>query len=285
MAYSFLITWREGLEAGLIIAIVLAYLTRIGERERRRAVWLGALGALALSVALGGALEATATTLSGRALEAFEGSAMLLAVAILTWMLFWMRQQAATVGVHLRRQVEAALQRGSTFALAALAFTAVGREGLETALFLFAGSGREDPLTYWMGALLGLGAAAALAVVFYAGSAKLPLSAFFNVTGVVLIVLAAGLLVNGLKELHEVGAVPDLGPHVWDTYDILPDNSELGRVASTLLGYDSSPYLGLVVAYVGYLVPALGFFLLGRRGAKAPASRAAARSSATEAAS
>ena len=91
----------------------------------------------------------------------------------------------------------------------------------------------------------------------------------FNVTGVLLIVLAAGLLVNGLKELHEAGAVPDLGPHVWDTYDLLPDNSELGRVAATFLGYDSSPYAGLVIAYVGYLAPALGFFLLGRRSARA----------------
>jgi high-affinity iron transporter len=285
MAYSFLITWREGLEAGLIVAIALAYLTRIGEQRRRRAVWLGALAALALSVALGGALEATAMTLSGRALEAFEGSAMLLAVAILTWMLFWMRQQAATVGAHLRRQVEAALQRGSTFALAALAFTAVGREGLETVLFLFAGSGREDPLAYWLGALAGLGVAAGLAAVFYAGSARLPLAAFFNVTGVLLIVLAAGLLVNGLKELHEVGAVPDLGPHVWDTYELLPDNSELGRVAATLLGYDSSPYLGLVIAYLGYLVPALGFFVLGRGRAKVPAARSADRAPAGEVAS
>ncbi|HXF51488.1 MAG TPA: FTR1 family protein [Dehalococcoidia bacterium] len=285
MAYSFLVTWREGLEAGLIIAIVLAYLTRIGEASRRRAVWLGALAALALSVALGGALEATATTLSGRALEAFEGSAMLLAVGILTWMLFWMRQQAAHVGAHLRRQVDLALQRGSTLALAALAFTAVGREGLETALFLFAGSGREDALAYWLGALAGLAFAAALAAVFYAGSARLPLAAFFNVTGVVLIVLAAGLLVNGLKELYEVGAVPDLGPHVWDTYELLPDNSQLGRVASTLLGYDSSPYLGLVIAYLAYLVPALAFFVLGRDRTAAARRSAADRAAVREATS
>lgn len=285
MAYSFVITWREGLEAGLIIAIVLAYLGRIGETGRRWYVWLGAGAALALSVALGGALEATATTLSGRALEAFEGSAMLLAVGILTWMLFWMRQQATHVGARLRRQVDLALQRGSTLALAALAFTAVGREGLETALFLFAGSGREDAAAYWLGALAGLGFAAALAAAFYAGSARLPLAAFFNVTGVLLIVLAAGLLVNGLKELHEVGAVPDLGPHVWDTYELLPDNSQLGRVASTLLGYDSSPYLGLVIAYFAYLVPALAFFVLGRDGAVTPQRGGTDRAAVREAAS
>lgn len=284
MAYSFLITWREGLEAGLIIAIVLAYLGRVGEAGRRRYVWFGAVAALALSVALGAALEATATTLSGRALEAFEGSAMLLAVVILTWMIHWMRRQAATLGSSLRRQVDVALRGGSTLALAVLAFTAVGREGLETALFLFAGSGREDALAYWLGALGGLGFAAALAALFYAGSGRLRLGIFFNVTGVLLIVLAAGLLVNGLKELHEVGAVPDLGPHVWDTYELLPDNSQAGRLAATLLGYDSSPYLGLVVAYVAYLMTALGLFFAGRGGAPQP-SPAAGAARAREAAS
>lgn len=284
MAYSFLITWREGLEAGLIIAIVLAYLGRVGEAGRRRYVWFGAVAALALSVALGAALEATATTLSGRALEAFEGSAMLLAVVILTWMIHWMRRQATTLGSSLRRQVDAALRGGSTLALAVLAFTAVGREGLETALFLFAGSGREDALAYWLGALGGLGFAAALAALFYAGSGRLRLAIFFNVTGALLVVLAAGLLVNGLKELHEVGAVPDLGPHVWDTYELLPDNSQAGRLAATLLGYDSSPYLGLVVAYVAYLTTAFGLFFAGRGGAP-QSSPAAGAAPAREAAS
>lgn len=279
MAYSLLVTWREGLEAGLIIAIVLSYLARIDQRRYWLHIWLGAASAFGGSLAVGLVLEATATSLSGTALEAFEGSAMLLAVLVLTSMIFWMKRQAASIGAHLRQRVELALRSGSALALALLAFTAVGREGLETVLFLFAGSSTaQSGLLFWVGAGVGLALAAALAWLFYLGAARVPLRAFFNVTGVLLIILAAGLLVNGLKDLHEVRVIPSLGPHVWDTYDIIADNSSLGRFLSTILGYDSSPYLGLVVAYVAYLVLTLAFFSLGRgQGAAAPARPALAR--------
>jgi high-affinity iron transporter len=190
---------------------------------------------------------------------------MLFAVAVLTGMIFWMKRQAATIGRELRARVDAALRTGSAFALGLLAFTAVGREGLETVLFLFAGSGAADHASlYWLGAGAGLAIAAAIAYVVYAGSARLPLTAFFNISGALLMVLAAGLLVNGLKELHEIGAVPNLGPRLWDTYHVIADNSDFGRFLSTIFGYDSSPFLGLVIAYGAYLVPTLAFFLLGR---------------------
>jgi high-affinity iron transporter len=277
MAYSLLITSREGLEAGLILAIVLSYLARTDQRRHWRPVWLGAAAAFVASLALGGALELTATSLSGAALEAFEGSAMLFAVAVLTGMVFWMKRQAATIGNHLRARVDAALRTGSALALGLLSFTAVGREGLETVLFLFAGSGAaDDTFAYWLGAGAGLAIAAAIAYVVYAGSARLPLAAFFNITGTLLMVLAAGLLMNGLKELHEMGAVPNLGPRLWDTYHVIADNSDFGRFLSTIFGYDSSPFLGLVIAYAAYLVPTLAFFLLGRerlaRAVTAPAA-------------
>jgi high-affinity iron transporter len=266
MAYSLLITSREGLEAGLILAIVLSYLARTDQRMHWRPVWLGSAAAFLGSLALGGILELTATSLSGAALAAFEGSAMLFAAAVLTGMIFWMKRQAATIGRELRARVDAALRTGSALALGLLAFTAVGREGLETVLFLFAGSNTaDDAFIYWLGAGAGLAIAAAIAYVVYAGSARLPLAAFFNITGALLVVLAAGLLVNGLKELHEMGAVPNLGPRLWDSYHVVADNSDFGRFLSTIFGYDSSPFLGLVVAYAAYLVPTLAFFLLGRR--------------------
>ena len=177
MAYSLLITSREGLEAGLILAIVLSYLARTDQRQHWRPVWLGAAAAFAASLALGGILELTATSLSGAALEAFEGSAMLFAVAVLTAMIFWMKRQAATIGRELRARVDAALREGSASALGLLAFTAVGREGLETVLFLFAGSGSaDDAFFYWLGAGAGLAIAAAIAYMVYAGSARLPLA-------------------------------------------------------------------------------------------------------------
>ena len=274
MAYSLLITAREGLEAGLILAIVLSYLARTEQRQHWRPVWLGAAATFLGSLALGGILELTATSLSGAALAAFEGSAMLFAVAVLTGMIFWMKRQAATIGRELRAKVDAALRGGSAFALGLLAFTAVGREGLETVLFLFAGSNTaDDAFVYWLGAGAGLAVAAAIAYVVYAGSARLPLATFFNVTGALLVVLAAGLLVNGLKELHEMGAVPNLGPRLWDTYHLIADNSDFGRFLGTIFGYDSSPFLGLVVAYGAYLVPTLAFFLLGRERLAQAASR------------
>jgi high-affinity iron transporter len=274
MLYSLLITSREGLEAGLIIAIVLSYLSRMDQRRYWRPVWWGVGLAFFGSVAAGVILEATANELSGATLDAMEGSAMFLAVVVLTTMIFWMRRQAATIGRHLRAQVDVAISTGSALALTLLAFTAVGREGLETVLFLFAGSSSADSaLFYWLGTGVGLGIAAALSYVVYTGGSRLPLGAFFNITGLVLIVLAAGLLVNGLKELHEVRWVPNLGPHLWDTYEIIPDNSDLGRFLSTIFGYDSSPYLGLVVAHLAYLVSVLAFFVLGRERLAAPARK------------
>ncbi len=265
MVYSLLITSREGLEAGLILAITFSYLARIEQKRYWPHIWMGAGLAFGASLAAGIALEATATNLSGTAQEAMEGGAMLLAVVVLTAMIFWMKRQAASIGAHLRQQVDMALRSGSALALAALAFTAVGREGLETVLFLFAGSPTTDSGSlYWTGAGAGLAIAAVLSYVVYASAARLPLGTFFNITGIVLIVLAAGLLVNGLKELHEIGVISTLGPHLWDTYYIIADNSELGRFLGTIFGYDSSPYLGLVVAYLSYLVLALAFFTLGR---------------------
>lgn len=270
MTYSLLVTWREGLEAGLILAITLSYLARIGQKAYWFPIWLGAALAFVASLIAGLTLEATATSLSGEALEAFEGGAMLLAVAVLTTMIFWMKRQAVSIGAHLRRQVDLALRSGSALALGLLAFTAVGREGLETVLFLFAGSSTaHSGSLYWLGAATGLALAAALSYIVYAGAARLPLGPFFNLTGVALIILAAGLLVNGMKELHEIGAIASLGPHVWDTYHIIADNSQLGRLLGTLLGYDSSPYVGLVVAHLSYLALALGFFVVGRRRAAA----------------
>lgn len=270
MTYSLLISLREGLEAGLIVAIILSYLTRIDARPYFRPVLLGAALAFAGSVALGAGLELTATSLPGRATDAFEGLAMLFAVAVLTWMIFWMRRQAVSIGRNLRAKIDVALRAGSGFTLVLLAFSAVAREGLETVLFLFAGSSSaESALLYWAGVGLGLAAAAALAWAIYAGSARLPLGPFFNVTGILLIVLSAGMLVNGMVELSEVGYLPSLGAHVWDTYAWVPDNSDTGRFLHTIFGYQSSPYLWQVVAYVAYLVPTLLLFtvrLPGRGG-------------------
>lgn len=262
MLYSLLITLREGFEIALIVSIVLSYLVKTGRRHAVPQVWAGTGLAAAACLALGVALQLSAHELSGRALEAFEGGAMLFAFAVLTWMLFWMRRQAATLGRHLRAQVEAALQGGGTLPLALLAASAVGREGLETVLFLVAGAATaESGLTYVLGGVIGFAIAAALGWLVYRGAARLPVRAFFATTGIAVIVLAAGLLSNGLGDLHEAGLLPNLGGHVWDTEHALAMTSTPGRFLHAIVGYDSSPLLGQVIAYWLYLALALAMFV------------------------
>lgn len=268
MGYSFLVTMREGLEAAVIVAIILGYLARTGRRDRWGPVWAGTAAAAGGSLAAAVVLHILAVELPGRLQEALEGFGMLLAVVVLTWMVFWMRAQSRTVGVELRTRVDAALSTGSAAALGLLAFTAVGREGLETALFLFAGAARADSeVAYWAGAAAGIGVATALGVAVYSGAHRVPLRTFFTLTSVVLMVLGAGLLANGLKELHEANILfGELGPRVWDTYELLPDNSAAGRFFATLLGYDASPFLGQVLAYGAYLLVVPTLYLLTGRG-------------------
>src|SRR6266540_2132214 len=261
MVYAGLVTLREGVEAALIIAIVLSYLTRIGQAGGRRVALGGAALALALSAAGAAVVQWLTLELPGAAQEAVEGLTMLLAVGVLTWMLVWMRRQAISLGGHLRAQVDHALRGGSLLALGLLDFTSVGREGLETVLFLIAGAGRSgEGALYWVAAAAGLLAAAVIGAVVYGGAARLPLRRFFDITGVVLIVLAAGLLLNALKELHEGGLVPALGPRVWDTYDLLPDNFGPGALLNAVFGYDASPFLGQVIPYAAYVAGALLLF-------------------------
>ena len=271
MGSSFLITLREGLEAGLIVAIILAYLKSTNQRPHFRTVLFAALAAVAISLAVGAAVFAVAGEFGGRAAEAFEGTAMLLAVGVLSWMVVWMKRQAAGIKKTLETDIAQAIGVGSAFALAMIPFTAILREGLETSVFLFAATRTSTPLESTVGASAGLLAATALTWGIYSGGYRINLRVFFNVTGIMLIILAGGLLVNGLKELTEAAVISNLGPHVWDTYNVLADNSPIGKFLSTILGYDSSPYLGSVIAYVAYVVLAFSFFTLWR----APSPRAA----------
>ncbi len=256
MLYPFLVTLREGLEAALIIGIILAHLAKLRHPSGSRMVWLGA--GLAFAISLGGGTLLYFTTLghmSGSMLEVFEGSSMLLAVAVLTWMIFWMRSHSRALAAQLRHQVDQAVLAGSSLALLILSFTVVIREGLETVLFLFAGSVIADSLIiYYFGAALGLAMAIVLGYGVYKGSYHLPLSLFFNLTAAMLILLAAGMVSNGLKEFHEVGIVPPVVSHVWDLSHLIGEESLLGKYLEALFGYDPSPSLVQAVAYFAYLI-------------------------------
>jgi high-affinity iron transporter len=204
-----LVMLREGFEASLIVGIVLAFLDRTGRREGFWPVWLGAGAAIALSIGAGAVLFAVGAELQGTEEKLFEGSAMLLAASLLTWMIFWMRRQARTIRQELERQVESALATGSALALAAVAFVGVLREGIETALFLFGTVEGTNAALASASAAVGLAAAVLLGYGFYRGAARLNLRRFFTVTSVLLLLFAGWLLAQGLHELEEAGAFPE----------------------------------------------------------------------------
>jgi high-affinity iron transporter len=258
MLSALLITLREGLEAALIVGIILAYLVKIRRPDLVRYAWLGMGGAAVVSLVAGVAVYATAGELAGRAEQVFEGAATLLAAVVLTWMIFWMHRQASGVRASLQSQVDATVAGGSWLGLAALSFVAVAREGIETVLFLFAASRTaESPLTATVGGLLGLAIAAGIGYLLYRGTARLNLKTFFNVTSAVMIVFAAGLLGHAVHEFNEAGIVPAVIEHVWDTGRVLSDSSVAGRFLASILGYSSSPSLTEVMAYVVYMSVAL----------------------------
>jgi high-affinity iron transporter len=201
---AFVIVLREAFEASLVIGLVFAFLDKTGQREEHEgAVWQGTAAAVVLSVAMGAVLFVSFGELEGTAEAYYEGTAMLIAAAVLTWMLFWMRRQAKTIGGELRAQVGSAVAKGGGIALASVAFIAVAREGLETALFLFVSVSDNGLLATVIGGALGLVAAVGLGVALYRGSVKLDLRRFFLVTGLLVIAFAAYLLFSGLHELGE----------------------------------------------------------------------------------
>ena len=261
MGSSFLITLREGLEAGLIVAIILAYLKSTNQRPHFRTVLLAALAAVVISLAVGAAIFAVAGEFEGRTAEAFEGTAMLLAVGVLSWMVVWMKRQAAGIKKNLEHDVAQAIGMGSAFALALIPFTAILREGLETAVFLFAATRTSTPLESTIGASAGILAATGLTWGIYSGGYRVNLRTFFNVTGVLLIFFAAGLLAHGIHELQEAALMPFVVEHVWDMNHILDDGSGVGLWLKALFGYNGNPSLVEVVAYPAFLVPALWYFL------------------------
>ena len=202
---AFVITLREGFEAALIVSMILAYLAKTGSsRAHVRTVWLGVVAAIAFSLAMGGILFATVGEIEGRAEQVYEGIAMLIAAGVVTWMVFWMKKQAATIGEHLRSQIGDSLRVGGGFALAAVAFIGVAREGIETGLFLFASTEESGPVVAVTAAVLGLVAAVVLGVLFYRGALRLDLKQFFRITGVLVIVFAGWLIFNGLHEFGEL---------------------------------------------------------------------------------
>ena len=268
---------REGVEAALIVSIVVAYLVRTGNRRHVPRIWLGTGAAIATSVVVGIGLFATVGRFEPPWEQLFEGGAMLLAAVVVTWMLFWMRRQAASVRGELQAAVDRALSEGTAVGLAVLAFTAVIREGIETALFLVgqATSSESGAASVLVGAVTGLGIAVVLGVGFYEGSRRIDLASFFRWTGVALIFIAAGLLSHAVHELIEVGeqlgvAVAGSG-RAFDLSGVLPHEAiagapdgvvlVVGQFLRAIVGYTSRPEVLTLAVHVAYLAIVLALYL------------------------
>lgn len=259
---AFLLALREGLEAALIIGIVLGALRKMNRLDLKPAVWFGTLSAVLVSLLIGGLLTALGMSLDGKAEEIFEGFTMLLAAGILTWVIFWMNRQSRHLRVELESGVrKAAVAGAGRSALFGLAFLAVVREGIELALFLTATAFALQTGQTLLGALLGLAAAILLGWLLFSAALRLDLRRFFQVTSILLILFAAGLVAHGVHEFNEAGWIPPLIEHVWDLNPWLDENSTAGGLLKALFGYNGNPSLTETLAYLAYF----GLVTLGLR--------------------
>ncbi|MCI2422734.1 FTR1 family protein [Saccharopolyspora sp. K220] len=268
-----LIGLREGLEAVLVVSILVAFLVRTERRRALPLVWGGVGVAVALSVAVGALLTYTAATLSFEAQEAFGGTASIVAVVFVTGMIFWMRRAGRTLAAQLRGQLDEALRLGPV-AVATLAFLAVGREGMETAVFFFssvqsAGGGTALPL---VGFVIGIAIAILLGCLIYVGAVRINLSKFFTVTGVLLVFVAAGVFAYGVHDLQEAAVLPGLHTLAFDVSAVVPPTSWYGALLKGIFNFSPQTTVLEAVVWVGYVVVVLPLFLRPHRGAARPAS-------------
>jgi high-affinity iron transporter len=254
MVPSFLLSLREGLEAALIIGIIFGVLHRIRREDFKASVWYGVGAAILLSLAFGLGLNLVGMEFEGQFEEAFEGIAMLLAAAVLTWMIFWMQNRGADIQRDLEAKTVQATLTKSASALFALAFLAVFREGVELALFLLATRMASDPVSVLVGAVLGLSSAIVLGWMLFATTRRLNLRQFFNITNILLLLFAAGLVALGVHELNEAEWIPTIVDQVWDVNHILSDASWFGSILKALFGYNGNPSLSEVIAYMAYFL-------------------------------
>lgn len=262
MFTSYLLSVREGAEATLIVGLVFGTLRQLNRADCRGLVWLGVVSAAAASSAAALLLRLVGWRLSGTAEPVFEGTTLFVAAGLLTWMVLWSRREsgaASTLASGLSRAACAPARTGVFL----ITFVAVGREGLELALFLTASSFGTTAGATLLGATLGLATAALLGWLLFAGTAHLGVRRFFRVTTVLLILFAAGLVAKGIHEFNEAGWLPPLVEPVWNTSALLDDHSALGGLLRTFFGYRSHPSLASVLGYVAYF-GAVALLLRGR---------------------
>jgi high-affinity iron transporter len=253
---------REGIEASMIVAILLAYLDRLGRRDYFKDVLLGVGAALLIATAGGVAAYLTIRSYDGSRVQTiFETGTFILAAAVLTYMTFWMRNHARSISTELRSKTDAALDGRARWGLALLAFQAVGREGLETVVFTLAIIFSTSTANALTGAVIGLAGALVIAFFIYRLGHKLNLARFFTVIGCLLMVFAAGLLADTVENLQQLGWVRVLDAPMWHTGQLLSEDSSFGDVLHSFFGYSDSPTPLQLLVYVAYLAVVIAAFL------------------------
>ncbi|MFC5823523.1 iron uptake transporter permease EfeU [Nonomuraea insulae] len=274
MFASYLIGLREGLEATLVVSVLVAFLVKSDRKDKLPQVWAGVLAAVALSVGFGALLTFTAAHLSHTGQELFDAITSLLAVVFVTWMIFWMRRAARALSGELRGKLAGALEMGS-LAVVVMAFLAVAREGLETALLFFASvQGATTTAQPLIGISLGLLTSIAIGYGLYRSAVRINLSTFFKWTGLLLILVAAGISKYGVHDLQEADILPGLSAYAFDISAAVPADSWYGALLAGLLNITPQPTVLEMVAWAAYLIPTLAFFLRTPRAqlASAPAA-------------
>jgi high-affinity iron transporter len=270
-----LIGLREGLEAALVVVILAAFLVKTDRRYALKYVWLGVAAAVVLSVALGAVLTYGTSRLSFEQQELIGGIASIIAVGFVTAMVFWMRTAARTISGELKGQLDKALDVGP-WAVALVGFLGVGREGLETAIFFYAtteaaGQGQIQPMLGW---IIGLAGAVLMGIAIYKGVLKINLGTFFRYTGILLIVVAAGILSYGIHDLQEAGFLPGLNNLAFDVSAAVPPDSWYGTLLKGIFNFSPNTTWLQAIAWVLYVGIVLTLFLRPVRVASAPPSTA-----------
>jgi len=262
---NLLIGLREGLEAALVVSILVAFLVRTDRREALPRVWLGVAIAVTISVAVTVALGLAQQALTFTAQEALGGSLSIIAVGFVTWMIFWMRRVGRTISKELEGRLESAVAMGST-AVVVMAALAVGREGLETALFFYTAAQAAGETTQpLIGFLIGIAIAVALAYLIYRGALRINLGKFFTVTGVLLIFVAAGILAYGVHDLQEAAILPGLTTLAFDVSAAIPPDSWYGTLLKGIFNFSPQTTVLEAIVWVAYVAVVLTLFLRSTR--------------------
>jgi high-affinity iron transporter len=260
MLANFLIGLREGLEAALVVGILIAYLKKINQGDKTRSIWQGVFAAIALSAALGSFFTISSIHLEGDSEPLVAGILSFVAASLITWMVLWLGKKARFLKAELEGSIDRALTTGAG-SLFALAFFAVGREGLETAIFIWNGAmASQDATLTVVGTFLGLAVSVFAGWLLYRGALKLNLAKFFRYSGIALIVVAAGMFSYGIHEFQEIGLIPGDANKLYDISDVIGKESILGSVLKGLLNFTPTPSVLQAIGWTGFIAVVSYFF-------------------------